>query len=168
MLDRIKNLVKGKFKWTVVGVVTFIIVLLAASYDARAENGARISLGHTVANSEVTVGEVSYEWNDWEAGAMLIGEGDTKNGEQSTVPVYSVSHLVCPEWSILGADNYYRLGVAYVDGSPLVGDWNFRLGVGLEWKVFQLEYAHLSSAGIYETNSGIDMIQLRYKIPAVW
>lgn len=154
-----------KIKWTVVGVVTFIILLLVASYDARAENGARISLGYSLFNSTLPMGEIGYEYNGWEAALSQLGEGETKNGDQGNVTVYSLSHLVRPHWSFLWGENYYRLGVAYVDGSPLVGDTNFRLGIGMEYKVFQVEYFHLSSAGIHETNSGIDGIQLRFKIP---
>lgn len=152
-------------KWTAVGVVGFIVLLLFASCNARAHDGARISLGYTVANSERPMGEIGYEYQGWELAAALIGEGKTKRGYQDTVPVYSLSHLVRPSWHILGATNYYRIGVSYVDGSPLVGKANFRLGVGLDWEVIQLEYFHYSSAGINETNSGIDGLQLRYLIP---
>lgn len=152
-------------KWTILGVAAFIVLLILASGNARAEDGVRISLGHTLVNSEVTTGEVSFEYRGWEVAAALLGEGPTKRGDQDLVPVYSVSHVVRPSWRFMGATNYYRIGVAYVDGSPLVGTGNFRLGIGLEWRVVQLEYFHYSSAGINEINSGIDGIQLRYKIP---
>lgn len=152
-------------KLTHIFVALFIALLLFAAIDARADDGVRISLGHTVVNSEVTTGEFSYEYRGWELGAMLLGEGGTRNGDQDLTPVYSLSHLIRPSWRFLGATNYYRLGVSYVDGSPLVGHSNFRLGLGLEWEVVQLEYFHLSSAGINSVNSGIDGIQLRFLIP---
>lgn len=160
---------KKKISATVGGVILFLIALLAATNDARgsehAGDGLRITLGHTVANSHMTNGELSYEYKGMELGYTLIGKGDTKKGYQDYVDVYSLSHIVRPSWCVWGACNYYRLGVAYVDSSPLVGRTNFRLGVGLEWRHVQLEYFHYSSAGIHETNTGIDGIQLRYKIP---
>lgn len=153
-----------KIKPTMVAVIVFIVVLVFAAYNARAEDGARISLGYTAANSTLPIGEIGYEYKGWEVAASLIGVGDTKNGEQKEVPVYSLSYITRPNWSFLGGRNYYRLGVSYVNGSPLVGDTNFRLGVGLEYKVFQVEYFHYSSAGIHQPNTGIDGIQLRFKI----
>lgn len=154
-------------KWTRLGVLVFIILLLLASINALGSeynNGARISLGHSVANSELPLGEIGYEYNNWEIAATLMGEGRTKNGDQDLVGIYSLSRMVRPSWNFLGATNYYRLGVSYVNDSPLVGEANFRLGIGLEWDIVQLEYFHYSSAGINSTNSGIDGILLRYKI----
>lgn len=152
--------------WTKGAVLLFIILLLWAAFDARGDNGARVSLGHTVFNSQVTVGEVGYEYEGWEVAATQMGSGSTKRGDVDVTPVYSVSYLVEPRWGLLWGENYYRLGVAYVDGSPLVGDTNFRLGIGVNYyDVFSLEYVHYSSAGIHETNTGIDAIQLRFHIP---
>lgn len=153
-----------KFKPTMFAVVIFIIVALLAAYSAHAE-GPRISLGYTVANSTLPTGELSYEYKNWEYAVTQIGVGDTKNGPQKEVSIWSASYLIKPTWQVLGAKNYYRIGVAYVDGSPLVGDTNFRLGIGLEFKVFQVEYFHYSSAGIHQPNTGIDGIQLRFKMP---
>lgn len=153
-----------KFKPTVFFVVVFIMLLLLAAYSARAEDGARISLGHTVVNSHMTVGELSYEHKNWEFAVAQIGKGDTRNGAQNVVPAYSMSYLTRPHWRFLGGKNYYRLGVAHVDGSPLIGNTNFRLGIGLEYKVFQIEYFHYSSAGIHRPNTGIDGVQLRFKM----
>jgi hypothetical protein len=152
-----------KINFTKVAVVLFIIVLSWAAYDARADDGFRFSLGYTVANSTLPFGSVSYEWKDMELDATLIGQGSTKRGDQDVVKVFSLSHIVRPSWTFLGATNYYRIGVSYQDGSPLVGSTNFRLGIGLEWKVLQVEYVHYSSAGIHRPNSGIDGIQLRFK-----
>lgn len=155
-----------KVKPTMIAVGIFIIIALFAAYsEVQAEDGFRISLGYTVANSTMPAGEFSYEYKGYELAAMQIGVGDTRNGPQKEVNVFSFSRIVRPEWQVLGAKNYYRIGVAYVDGSPLVGDTNFRLGIGLEFKVFQVEYFHYSSAGIHQPNTGIDGIQLRFKMP---
>jgi len=149
--------------FTKIAVIAFIVILILAAYDARAEDGWRVSLGHTAANSSMAFGSIGYEYKGIEIDATQIGHGSTKRGDQGTVNIFSLSHLVRPDWTFLGGKNYYRIGVSYQDGSPLVGDTNFRLGVGLEWKVFQVEYIHYSSAGIHRPNTGIDGIQLRFK-----
>jgi len=154
---------KLKLNFTKIAVLTFIVVLLLAANSAFAD--VRIALGQTAFNSTNTVGEIGYEWREWEASVGLIGYGSTKNGHSDEVWTYSLSKLVRPDWSFLGGKNYYRIGVAYIDDSPLVGGTNFRLGVGLEYKVFQVEYLHYSSAGIHKTNTGIDAIMLRIKLP---
>lgn len=150
---------------TKICVAVFLLVLLVAASSAWAENGPKIGLGHTGINSHMTVGEIAYEYNNWEAAASIIGQGDTQGGKQDAVNVYSVSKLVRPDWCFLGGCNYYRLGVASVDGSPLVGPFNYRLGVGMEWKLLSVEFFHYSSAGIYDPNTGIDGLMLKLNIP---
>lgn len=155
-----------KIKWTRIGVAAFIVALLFAAFsakDAFAEPGFRVALGRTLFNSAATWGEFGYELpNGWEIGAAVTGAGDTHNGQQGEVVALSFSRIVRPQWRVSGADFYMRLGVAYVDGSALIGDSNFRLGVGLEWSVLQLEYFHYSSAGIHQPNTGVDGVQIRF------
>lgn len=148
---------------TKIAVGIFLIVLLFSAYNAWADGS--VALGHTAFNSSSTVGEIGYEVNDWEFNAGLIGQGSTKNGDSGVVETFSISKLVKPGWSFLGGQNYYRIGVAYVNDSPLVGDTNFRLGVGLDYGLFAVEYGHLSSAGIHDPNTGIDFIQFKIKLP---
>jgi len=153
-----------KWSWTKGAVALFLAVVLWALLAERASAGPVLSLGHTLLNSDNTVGEVGWQFGEraqWELAAGAIGQGHTDRGHIERNWVYSLSRRVQPGWSILGAQNYYRLGVAYVDGSPLVGDINYRLGVGLRWEVVALEYFHYSSAGINDPNTGIDGIQLR-------
>lgn len=148
-------------------VVLFIIVLVFATYSAYGseDNGTRISLGYSLINSELPFGELGYEHNNWEVAVSAFGGGKTKNGHQDTTYIYSLSHVVRPEWYVFKGRNYYRIGVAYVDDSPLVGDTNFRLGIGVEWRLIAVEYFHYSSAGIHSPNIGIDGVQFRLKIP---
>lgn len=153
-----------KHNLTKVAVALFLAVLLCAVAAERALAGPVLSLGRTVLNSENTFGEIGYQFGDrhqWEASASLIGQGWTKRGDIVKNEVFSLSRVVRPEWRFLGASNYYRIGVAKVNGSPLVGVPNYRLGVGLDWGVVAVEYVHYSSAGINDPNSGIDGIQLR-------
>ena len=153
---------------TAIGVVLFIIIIIIAGFSAREAKSDEfgIGLGQSVINSHIKTAEFSYR-NDgnWEFAASLMGEGDTKNGVQGITNIYSASYIVEPQWSFLGGKNYYRLGGAYVNDSPLVGPTNYRLGVGMDWDVFSLEYVHYSSSGIHDLNTGIDMIVLKYHIP---
>lgn len=146
-------------KKTAIAVVIFLFVLLLAMCSERSEaaDGARIALGKTAVNSSHTYGEFGYEWNQWEITIGQIGQ------EEDPAEVFTLSRIVRPDWRILGATNFYRIGFAYVDDSPLIGDTNFRLGFGLEWELVQLEYFHYSSAGIHDPNTGVDGIQFRIK-----
>src|SRR5690554_2898570 len=161
-----------KFNKTALGVITFIVVLILAGYSARSEadNGARIGVGKTLINSHLKVGEIGYEYNDWEISAAILEDGKTKNGIQSeTMQIYSVSYLTKPKWGVYGVDPYFRLGVSYNDGSKLIGNSNFRLGVGLDFHdVWRVEFSHHSSAGIHNPNTGLDYITLTYKIPPMF
>ncbi|QDP60424.1 MAG: hypothetical protein GOVbin1096_52 [Prokaryotic dsDNA virus sp.] len=154
-----------KFNKTFFGVVIFIILLLFAADNAYSANGPKISLGKTLINSNLAYGEIGYEYENFELTAAQMGEGSTKNGDQGVVQIYSLSHLVRPDWNTFFGKNYYRIGVAYIEDSPLVGNTNFRLGVGIDYGAFSVEYFHYSSSGIHNPNTGIDGIQLKLNIP---
>lgn len=152
-------------KKAALGVAVFVGLLLAAIYAMHADAQPRIALGSTFNKSDLTYGEVGYEWRGWEATVGQIGEGKTDYGGQGVADVYSLSYLVRPPWCIGGFCNYLRIGAAHVDESPLVGTTNYRLGIGLEHRHVMLEYFHYSSAGIWENNGGIDGVVLRLKFP---
>lgn len=156
-------------KKTAIIVVTFVVLLLIAGY-VRAEDGARISIGQSVINSDLKTGEIGYEWNGWEANAALVEAGRTKNGHQGTLAVYSVGYLTRPApLQNPYASPFLRLGVSYNDGSALIGRTNFRLGVGLDFAdVWRLEFSHHSSSGIHDPNTGLDYVTITYKAPAPW
>ncbi|WP_189470937.1 acyloxyacyl hydrolase [Litchfieldella qijiaojingensis] len=142
-----------------------IFPTLCVADSAGSEDGARISLGHTLIQSSVPMVELGYEYRSWEVAFSYLDRGHTSNGRQrSSVRIYSASRLFRPGWNFLRGQNYYRLGLSYVDDSPLVGGFNFRLGVGLDYGRFSIEYFHYSSAMINDVNSGIDGLQLRFKL----
>lgn len=149
-------------------VAAFLFAYSAGeAHAAEAPGVPVISLGYTAFNSDTSVGEVAWllPSQRWEIAATAVGHGHTKRGPiVGHVNAYSVSRLVRPRWQFLGAENYYRLGLAYVDDHPLVGRGNYRLGVGLRWRVWALEYFHYSSGGINDPNTGIDGLQLRVPI----
>ncbi|WP_346839830.1 acyloxyacyl hydrolase [Microbulbifer sp. SAOS-129_SWC] len=151
-------------------VVAVFVALVICAMHAESTNageppgGPFLSLGHTALHSDNSVGEIGYRVGHWEAAAALIGQGHTSRGDIERARAWSVSRIVWPSWQLLGADNYYRIGAAYVDGDPLVGDWNYRLGLGLSWGLAEVEYFHYSSAGINDPNTGIDGVQLRLRL----
>lgn len=153
-----------KFSYTKLAVALFLVVLLSAFVSERAKAQPVLSLGRTILNSQNTFGEVGYQFGErrqWELAASLIGQGWTTRGDIVRNEAFSLSRIVRPSWGFLGAMNYYRIGIAQVNGSPLVGGPNYRLGVGLDWGVVAVEYVHYSSAGINDPNTGIDGVQLR-------
>ena len=154
----------SKLNYTMVAVIVFIVVLFFAMFSERAEAEGYIGLGKSTFNSHMMTGEAGYRKNNWDVGVQLIGAGQTKNGSNGPVWIGSVSHIIEPDWSIKNyADLFMRLGVAYVRESNLVGDFNFRLGVGFDMELFEVELYHISSAGISNNNTGIDGIMLRAK-----
>jgi hypothetical protein len=155
---------------TRIAVAAFVVILIAAGYAATARaDTVNIGLGKSILNSSATVGEIGYERNGWEVQATLMGAGDTKNGQQDQLSIYSVSYITEPGWGYKGVEPYLRLGVSHNTGSELVGANNFRLGIGVNFnKVFRLEYVHHSSAGIYKNNTGIDYVMLNYVMVAPW
>ena len=168
MLENLKDAIKGKNK-TALAVIIFVILLLIAGYT-RAEDGARIGIGSSIVNSHLKTGEIGYEWNSWEVHYALQKAGDTKRGYQDQIHIYSVSYLTRPKpLQNKYASPFIRLGVSYNDDSPMVGDTNFRLGLGIDFsEVWRLEYSHHSSAGIHNPNTGLDYITLTYKIPPLF
>jgi hypothetical protein len=160
-----------KINKTTLGVVAFIVILLLAGYSAKsmAQSLIHVGIGKTVINSHLKVGEVGYQYGNWEAQASLMAAGTTKRGEQNQVDTYSVSYLTTPGWGYEGVEPYFRLGASYNNDSNLVGNTNYRLGIGVNFnQVFRLEYVHHSSAGIHDPNTGIDYVALNYIMEAPW
>jgi hypothetical protein len=155
---------------TKLSVAAFVVILIAAGYSATSRaDTVYIGLGKSILNSSATVSEIGYERNGWEVQATLMGAGDTKNGHQDQMSIYSVSYITRPGWGYRGVEPYVRLGVSHNTGSTLIGTSNFRLGLGVEFnQVFRLEYVHHSSAGIHDPNTGLDYVALSYVMPAPW
>lgn len=152
-----------KALWLVIG---FVVIGLFAANAAWSESPkVHISLGQTFANSNVMTGEASVEWYDWELHAQLLGEGETVYGDQGYVKAFALTKSVRPDWCIYSGCFYQRIGAAYLSDSLLVGNLNYRLGLGLSFKVAELEYFHYSSGGIHRLNQGVDGWLIRFNIP---
>ena len=158
-------------KKTAYFVLAFIIVIIMAGYSAKssAESFATLGIGTTLINSTLKTAEVGFNYNSWEVQGTLIEKGSTKNGPQDYVKLASLSYLIEPSWGYVGVEPYFRLGLSYNPASNLVGNSNFKLGVGVDFnEVFRVEYTHHSSAGIHSPNTGVDYITIVYILPNPW
>jgi len=152
-------------------VAFFIVVIILAGYSMKssAESFSTLGIGTTLINSHLKTAEVGFNYNSWELQGTLIEKGSTKNGPQDYVKIASVSRLIEPSWGYMGVEPYFRLGISYSPASNLVGNSNFKLGVGVDFnEVFRVEYTHHSSAGIHSPNTGVDYVTIVYRLPNPW
>lgn len=153
---------------TAFAVLLYLLALAAAmkseESNAGTYSGVYMSIGGTMISANTTVGEVGYRTkNNWDYSVTQLGEGMTKDGWQSIDYAFSISKIVEPEWYFFDKRIFMRAGASHVTGSPLVDKVNFRIGFGLDLGPVDLEYFHYSNGDMYETNTGIDGILLRYK-----
>ncbi|WP_285763595.1 hypothetical protein [Biformimicrobium ophioploci] len=143
--------------------IPLLVPVVVSAEDRKPDNfGATFSLGQAIRTSDSAVAEIALRYDRWELGGTIFGHGDTKRGDQNRLGYGgSVSRLFKPGWKLWQGDLYGRLGVAYIEDSPLVGEFNFRSGFGIDFRHFQIEYNHYSSGKIYPINTGIDLIQLK-------
>ncbi len=154
-----------KISKTQIGVSLFIILGICALFAASsyAETYKYLELGHTGLHSQSTVGGAGVRLNgEWDFHVGLIGEGETDDGQvQEQVFFYSASRIVSPRWYVLGGEFKQRIGIARTKEFVLIGDNNYRLGLILHYRVFELEFFHYSSANINPINTGVDGLTLR-------
>lgn len=149
------------------GVQLFLVAAVSfAAADVSAEesrqNTVSVGLGQALFNGDMTAAELSYRHRRWEFGGVILGQGDTAEGEQERLGyAASITRVLRPGWEWCRGSVYGRVGVSYVDGSPLVSHFNFRTGFGIDFRAFSLEYQHFSSASLTRLNTGIDVIQFR-------
>lgn len=165
LLDR--DTLKAFFKKKTVQAVMLFIVILGAFLTFEKAEAAEpigyVALGHSTFNYYQTTGEIAYTPGRWAIAAQLIGEGSYEGSKVETTKIYSVSRFVNAPFN--QGRPYARIGVAYVDDQmPLVGTWNFRLGLGYRAGRIRFEIGHYSSAGIWNTNRGIDFIQVGFSL----
>jgi hypothetical protein len=84
-----------------------------------------------------------------------IGEGETDWGKHDSMRVVSITRIVTPGW--YGDTFFMGLGYANVQDTPLVGEHNFNLMIGGQWKWGRIYYNHQSDFDIgTNNNSGLD------------
>lgn len=127
--------------------------------------GARMAVGQTTGYVEESILEVGLEHIGWELSAAHRGNRN-EGSSLGVTEYYSLTRVVRPDWLGHGWQPFFRIGPAYVRNSAFVGNTNFRLGLGLEWRqTFAAEIGHYSSAGIHKPNTGEETFQIRYMIP---
>lgn len=94
----------------------------------------------------------------WHFQGGVIESSPTFTGRQDQTYILTASREFIFNDYVFG-----RFGLAYTPDNELVGPVNFRFGGGIMWGPFELEYTHASSADIYSTNWGLDMIGFRFK-----
>ena len=161
----------GSFGWpSITGllVLLFVIVLACARCsEANADEiklSPYIELGQTVVNSSVTIGGIGVQVNNkWDVHAGLMGSGDIPDyGYQEQEFIFSASRIISPNWNFLGGEFRQRIGIAYMPDLQLVGPYNYRLGLMLDYDTIQIELGHYSSANINsENNKGVDFLSFR-------
>lgn len=134
------------------------ITAITSTLSAKATSDELyIGVGHIIYNGEEFVGHVGYRKNGFELEVGLFGYGETDRGfVEEPIKYYSIAHVVrSQDPIILGGKLTGKLGVAYVDDHPLVGNVNYMLGLGLSYKYWEISIDHISSAGINENNKGL-------------
>ena len=153
-------------KPTVWAVIVFVIIFTwALAAGAATPHTFTVGLGKGVLNgNEWTQQQIGYEYNrKWYAQAARLG-GD------SVLPTtyrYTMGRLVNARLD-KRVSPYARLGIAYFADSPsaLVDDhWTFDLGIVVTaWHVIRLEWRHNSTAGRSSPNTGIDLVELSFRL----
>ena len=97
--------------------------------------------------------------NKLDISVNYIGEGETHWGKHETMRVISITRIVTPGWY----DNTFFMGIGYanVRDTELVGEHNFNLMVGGQWKWGRIYYNHQSDFDIgSNNNSGLDGVHI--------
>ena len=154
------------FGWrskTIIGVALFLLIAWSMKACEQANAGAYIGLGHTVANSSVTMPELGYNFGQYRAAIEASGEGETDKGAQGVYPILSAYRVIDPSWCLWGACLKSVIGIAYTPNQRLVGPVNYRLELIVALPADVEFYAkHYSSAGTFENNTGLDAIGVRF------
>lgn len=139
---------------------TYILIWVVAvvlSIPTQSEPLVQLSLGHGIRHQQNSVSEIFLTVDNWSVSMAGISKGETENGYQDFNNIFSVTKKQTWFWGD-EFTMYTRVGVSTVEGSNLVGPWNYRSGVGAKYKAASIEYHHISSASLYRTNQGIDWI----------
>ena len=145
-------------KWIRICIIAgFAIFFGYATLTEADEYSSYISLGSTVANSSSKIGGSGVRFYKYDFGVQIQEPTEFKHGvAKDQIKFYHLTRLVkvkkFPRVKL-------QAGISRVDGSPDIGEWNFRLGIGYVISVNgELWYIHDSSAGIFDPNAGSDQI----------
>jgi len=116
--------------------------------------------GALLDESDATIAGGGFVINDkWDFGVNYASKGDTDTGTHDRFRILSVSRIVQPGW--FGNHAVGLVGVSKIDDVPMVGAYNFNIGLGIQWRTGKLICMHYSSLNVYEDNDGIGSCKLR-------
>lgn len=123
-----------------------------------------IHLGGQVNASDATMGGggVIYK-GKLDLGVTYIAEGDTEWGKHESMRAMSISRIVTPGLF----NNHFFIGVGYanVQHTLLVGEHNFDLKIGGQWRWGRIYYNHISDLDIgTNNNTGLDGIHASFDL----
>lgn len=152
---------KSKKTALLVAVALLLTGTMMWSQYSKAET--YIGLGRSVFNSQLTVPELGYRFENYGVEVSGVGEGWTKKGQQTREFSISGYRIIDPIWCAGPACLKAAIGVAYTPNQLLVGDFNYMLEffVAAPWGV-ELSIEHDSSAGLTGRNTGLDRVGLRF------
>lgn len=158
---KIKRADAGFFSAILVLSTAFVFavasVLMALFAPPAVALDAGVSLSYLFVKGEQSVGSIYLERDRWRFEVGMIGSGTADNVYvEEPVRFGSITHRSFLVDNFLGGKLVFDIGVAHVDQHPLVGEMNFKLSTGVRWRRVEAVCTHISSAGIYENNSGLN------------
>jgi|GEM_PF-2304735 hypothetical protein len=132
-------------------IVILSLLNLANGEQANLQLG--IVTGQMFKHQTDVFGELTLDYKQWTFSTGLIGGN-------SLTDVSSITHDIM-EKCIREYCLKTAVGVAYVNNSPFVGQWNYRSGIEVRRGNLSLGSDHISSNSIYDPNNGLDRVYFK-------
>jgi len=148
-------------------ITIFVITLATALESERAEASdfkPYMAIGGQVNVSDASMASAGIIYkNKIDVRVTYIGEGDTEWGKHESMRVFSVNRIVTPGW--FGDTFFMGVGYANVQETRLVGEHNFNLMVGGQWKWGRIYYNHISDFDVgTNDNTGLDGLHASFDL----
>lgn len=158
---------KVKLEPIVTAIALFVVALASALESERAEAGdfkPYLGIGGQVNVSDATMASAGILYkNKIDFSVTYIGEGDTEWGKHDSMRVVSINRIVTPGW--FGDTLFLGVGYANVQETLLVGEHNFNLMIGGQWKWGRIYYNHISDFDVgTNNNSGLDGLHASFDL----
>jgi len=149
------------------GVVTAVVaVIITIMSMLQAEDAVAFDIypylegGALINESDATLAGGGFVINNkWDIGTSITSVGDTKWGPHDKLKILSVSRIIQPGW--LGNHVFGMAGVSKINDPVLVGEINFNMGLGFQWRTGKLLCMHYSSLNVNDVNHGVNACKLR-------
>jgi len=159
------------------GVVTAVIACIITIMSMlQAEDAVALDIypylegGSLINESDATLAGGGFVINNkWDIGTSITSVGDTKWGDHDKIKILSVSRIIQPGWfgnHVFGMAGVSKIknsaaGVPDINGPVLVGEINFNLGLGFQWRTGKILCMHYSSLNVNDVNHGVNACKLR-------